>query len=47
MKLIAYPIVVTNLVELLEANNVLRGHNGYWSEDESSDISQVAMSVDV
>jgi hypothetical protein len=48
MKLICIsPIVLTNLVELLEANTVLRGHNGYWSEDESSDVSPVATSVDV
>jgi hypothetical protein len=32
-------------VELIDANTVLRGHNGYWSEDESSDVSSVAMNV--
>jgi hypothetical protein len=43
----AYPIVVTNLVKLLEANTVTRGYNGYWSKDESSNVSPVATSVDV
>jgi hypothetical protein len=36
-----------NLVELIDANTVLRGHNGYWSEDESSDVSSVATTVDI
>jgi hypothetical protein len=36
-----------NLVELIDANTVLRGHNGYWSEDELSDVFSVATTVDV
>jgi hypothetical protein len=40
-------LLLQNLVELIDANTVLRGHNGYWSEDESSDVSPVAMNVDV
>ena len=43
----AYLIIITNLVELIDANTVLRGHNGYWSEGESSDVSPVATNVDV
>jgi hypothetical protein len=31
----------------VDANTVLRGHNGYWSEDELSDVSLVATNVDV
>jgi hypothetical protein len=40
-------LLLQNLVELINANTVLRGHNGYWSEDESSDVSPVATNVDV
>jgi hypothetical protein len=40
-------LLLQNLVELIDTNTVLRGHNGYWSEDESSDVSLVAMNVDV
>jgi hypothetical protein len=40
-------LLLQNLVELIDANIVLRGHNGYWSEDESSDVSPVATNVDV
>jgi hypothetical protein len=40
-------LLLQNLVELIDANTVLRGHNGYWSEDESSDVSPVATNVDV
>jgi hypothetical protein len=40
-------LLVQNLVELIDANTVSRGHNGYWSEDESSDVSPVATTVDV
>jgi hypothetical protein len=40
-------LLLQNLVELIDANTVLRGHSGYWSEDESSDVSPVAMNVDV
>jgi hypothetical protein len=40
-------LLLQNLVELIDANTVLRGHNGYWSEDESSDVSSVAMNVNV
>jgi hypothetical protein len=40
-------LLLQNLVELINANTVLRGHNGYWSDDESSDVSPVAMNVDV
>jgi hypothetical protein len=40
-------LLLQNLVELIKANTVLRGHNGYWSEDESSDVSPVATNVDV
>jgi hypothetical protein len=40
-------LLLHNLVELIDANTVLRGHNGYWSEDESSDVSPVAMNVDI
>jgi hypothetical protein len=28
-------LLLQNLVELIDANIVLRGHNRYWSEDES------------
>jgi hypothetical protein len=40
-------LLLQNLVELIDANTVLRGYNGYWSEDESSDVSPVATNVDV
>jgi hypothetical protein len=40
-------LLLQNLVELIDANTVLRGHNGYWSEDESSDVFPVATNVDV
>jgi hypothetical protein len=40
-------LLLQNLVELIDANTVLRGHNGYWSEDESSDASLVATNVNV
>jgi hypothetical protein len=40
-------LLLKNLVELIDANTVLRGHNRYWSEDESSNVSPVAMNVDV
>jgi hypothetical protein len=40
-------LLLQNLVELIDANTVLRGHNRYWSEDESSDVSPVATNVDV
>jgi hypothetical protein len=40
-------LLLQNLVELIDANTVLRGHNGYWSKDESSDVSPVAMNIDV
>jgi hypothetical protein len=40
-------LLLRNLVELINANTVLRGHNGYWSEDESSDVSPAATNVDV
>jgi hypothetical protein len=40
-------LLLQNLVELIDANTVLRGHNGYWSEDESSDVSLVATNVDI
>jgi hypothetical protein len=40
-------LLLQNLVELIDANTVLRGHNGYWSKDESSDVSPVAINVDV
>jgi hypothetical protein len=40
-------LLLQNIVELINANTVLRGHNGYWSDDESSDVSLVAMNVDV
>jgi hypothetical protein len=40
-------LLLQNLVELIDANTVLRGHNGYWSEDESSDVSPIATNVDV
>ena len=36
-----------NLVELIDVNTVLRGHNGYWSVDESFDVSLVATNIDV
>jgi hypothetical protein len=40
-------LLLQNLVKLIDANTVFRGHNGYWFEDESSDVSPVAMNVDV
>jgi hypothetical protein len=40
-------LLLQNLVELIDANTVLKSHNGYWSEDESSDVSLVATNVDV
>jgi hypothetical protein len=40
-------LLLQNLIELIDANTVLRGHNGYWSEDESFDVSSVATNVDV
>jgi hypothetical protein len=40
-------LLLQNLVELIDANTVLRCYNGYWSEDESSDVSPVATNVDV
>jgi hypothetical protein len=40
-------LLLQNLVELIDVNTVSRGHNGYWSEDESSDVSPVAMNVDI
>ena len=40
-------LLLQNLVELIDANTVLKGHNGYWSEDESSDVSPVATNIDV
>jgi hypothetical protein len=40
-------LLLQNLVELIDANTVLRGHNGYWSEDESSDVSPIVTNVDV
>jgi hypothetical protein len=40
-------LLLQNLVKLIDANTVLRGHNGYWSEDESSDVSLVATNVDI
>jgi hypothetical protein len=40
-------LLFQNLVELIDANTILGGHNGYWSEDESSDVSLVATNVDV
>jgi hypothetical protein len=40
-------LLLQNLVELIGANTILRGHNGYWSKDKSSDVSPVAMNVDV
>jgi hypothetical protein len=40
-------LLLQNLVKLIDANIVLRCHNGYWSEDESSDVSLVATNVDV
>jgi hypothetical protein len=40
-------LLLQNLVELIDANTILRGYNGYWSEDESSDVSLVAANVDL
>jgi hypothetical protein len=40
-------LLLQNLVELIDAKTILRGHNGYWFEDESSDVSPVATNVDV
>jgi hypothetical protein len=40
-------LLLQNLVKLIDANAVLRGHNGYWSEDEPSDVSPVATNVDI
>jgi hypothetical protein len=40
-------LLLQNLVELIDANTILGGHNVYWSEDESSDVSPVATNVDV
>jgi hypothetical protein len=40
-------LLLQNLIDLIDANTVLRGHNGYWSEDESSDVSPVATNVDI
>jgi hypothetical protein len=40
-------LLLQNLVELIYTNTILRGHNGYWFEDESSDISPVATNVNV
>jgi hypothetical protein len=40
-------LLLQNLVELIDANTVLRGHNGYWSKDKSSDVSPVATTVDI
>jgi hypothetical protein len=40
-------LLLQNFVELIDANTVLRGHNGYWPEDESSDVSPVATIIDV
>ena len=40
-------LLLQNLVELIDANTVLRGYNGYWSEDESSNVSPVATNTDV
>jgi hypothetical protein len=40
-------LLLQNLVELIDANTIFRGHNGYWSKDESSDVSPVATNVDV
>jgi hypothetical protein len=40
-------LLLQNLVELIDANTVLRGHNGYWSEDKSSYVCSVATNVDV
>jgi hypothetical protein len=36
-----------NLVELINANTILRSHNGYWSEDKSSDVPPIATNVDI
>jgi hypothetical protein len=40
-------LLLENLVELIDVNTVLRGHNEYWSEDKSSDVSPVAMNANV
>jgi hypothetical protein len=40
-------LLLQNLVELIDANTILRGHNRYWSEDESSDVSSGATNVDI
>ena len=40
-------LLLQNLVELIDVNTVLRGHNGYWSEDKSSDVSPVARNIEV
>jgi hypothetical protein len=40
-------LLLQNLVELIDTNTVLRGHNGYWSKVESSDVSPAATNVDV
>jgi hypothetical protein len=40
-------LLLQNLVELIDANTVLRSHNEYWSEEESSDVSSVATNIDV
>ena len=40
-------LLLQNLVELIDANTILRGHNGYWFEDKSSDVSPVATNIDV
>jgi hypothetical protein len=40
-------LLLQNLVDLIDVNTVLRGHNGYWSEDKSSNVSPVATNVNV
>jgi hypothetical protein len=40
-------LLLQNLVKLIDANTVLRGHNRYWSENKSSDVSLVAKNVNV
>jgi hypothetical protein len=40
-------LLLQNLVELIDANTVLRGLNRYWFEDESSNVSPILTNVDV
>ena len=39
-------LLLQNLVKLIDANIVVRSHNGYWSEEESFDVPPVATNVD-